>query len=476
MVTKIKDLSILGEQFQERLIKLFFEDRDAFKEDMKYINQNSFTVNRFRLVVSALKNFCEENGYIPSYELFDSLIPTLATTDEDIQIIRETIEEIRDKSTEGLDIIKKESLKFFKQSELYKYFNQQIDNLNRGVDITQNDIQNDIKVIMSMGKHDNIWSTPYDNFEETFSPETVVHIPIGCKEIDEYLQGGIIKGNLVLVCAASGIGKTSISTAISVSATTHKCKANNYQGFKVMQIFFEDTPLAIRKKVMGRLTNIEARFINSEEYCNVAKQKALEYENKELIQSNYKLGRFRSGELGVSDLKNYIQKEIEQGFNPDMIIIDYFEMLLNPVAKHTTDQWKLEALKMQQIENLTKDFGCAIVVTTQGIKNATESVLLDLSKISGAAGKFQTAHMVITLNRTQTEAESNMANLYIAKNREGKSGRVFQIQLHNGIPEIIVSNSFDDLNELRENQKETKIIGSLEENYEKDIHEHGRYN
>jgi replicative DNA helicase len=461
---KNETLGYLGEEFQMRLIKIFLEDKDAFKNDMSFVNQNAFTNPIYRSIVAFIKDFVQKNDYIPSYELLSSLISKTISNDIDLQLTRETINSIKNATTEGFDVIKEESVTFFKQQELVKFFNEKLGCISRGVDVTQT-LQDEISKILSIGKHDNIWTGVYDNFDETFSPESIVHIPVGCPEIDEYLQGGIIKSNLVLIAASSGIGKTSISTALAESAATFKCPENNNEGFKVMQIYFEDNHPAIRRKHMGSITEIEARFLTTDEYREEAKKRASEYEHKELIKNNIKLGRFRNGELTPQDLKQAIQLEVNKGFKPDMVIVDYFECMANPVVKNMTNEWKIETEKMRQLENLTRDFGCAIVVTTQGTKQSAEGMLMTLEKISGSAGKYQVGHCVITLNRTQKDADENRAELFIPKNREGKSGRAFKITLNNGSPKITVNEYFDDLEEMKEAQRSDNIKRNMEEHY-----------
>jgi len=457
-------LGYLGEDFQMRLIKIFIEDKEAFKNDMTFVNQNAFTNPTYRTIVGFIKDFVQKNDYIPSYELLSSLISKTITNDIELQLTRETINAIKTRDTEGFDVVKEESVNFFKQQELIKFFNEKLDYISRGNDISDG-LQEELSKILSIGKHENLWTGVYDNFEETFSPESIVRIPIGCPQIDEYLQGGLIKGNLTVIAAASGIGKTSLSTALAESAATFRCPENNNEGFKVMQIFFEDNPAAIRRKHMGAITEIEARFINTKEENEKAKKRALEYEHKDLIKNNIKLSKFRTGEKTPLDIKHEIQLEINKGFKPDMIIIDYFECIANPTVRNITNEWKLETEKMRQLENFIADFGCAIVVTTQGTKSSMEGMLMTLEKVGGSVGKVQVGHCVITLNRTLKDAEENKAELFIPKNREGKSGRSFRITLNNGIPKIIVYDFFDSVDEMREAQKNDARKMSYEQAY-----------
>jgi predicted site-specific integrase-resolvase len=450
-----QDLGFLGEEFQKRLIKLFFDDSECFKKDMGYINQNAFTNRYYRIIVGQLKDYVNDNGYIPSPDFLSSIIATSITNDLDVEIIREHLEEIKKTTTEGQDVIKRETVKFFKRQELVRFFNDQLDKLNRGYDVLEDNLTDKLNNIINIGNHESAAFHPFEGLEETLLPDETTYIPIGCPQIDAYLNGGIIKGNLVLWGASSGIGKTTCSVALAHSAALAKTPQNNNMGFKTLSFFFEDRPVAIKRKSIGAISEIEARLVNTKEYSALVKERIENHKDKADIIRNVRYQKLANGMVNVDYIKNQIKLQIQQGFKPDLVIIDYFECVMDPAVRNTKNEWKIEGYKMRQIENICSEFNVAVVVFTQGTKNSADGMLMTLDKISGSANKFQVGHMVITLNRTNKEAEENRAELFIPKNREGKSGRVFRIYLNNGIPKIIVDDFFDNIEELRASQKNT---------------------
>ena len=436
---------LYDDNFQKRLIKILIEEKDKFKNDIQYINQNAFTNSTYKIISGLIKDYTLKYEYIPSYETLNSLILARVSDDMDLQLAQATIKEIQELNKDGLEWVKQESIEFFKRQELIKFFNQQLSDLKFGIDITTKDLSREILEILSIGTHDTVFTGVYDDFDETFSPEDTVRIPTLCPDIDNYLQGGIIKRNLVLVAASSGVGKTTVSTALAHSAAI--------SGFKALQIFFEDNVPAIRRKHFGRVTEIEARLINTAEYAQTAKDIATNYEHKELIKENLKLSRFRNGEVTPVMLKQHIDNLVNTGFSPDMILIDYFECMANPTNRNIQNEWKLETQKMRELENLCEDLGAVVVVFTQGTKQSAEGMLLTLDKIGGSAGKYQVSHMIMTLNRTHTDADNNRAELYIPKNREGKSGKIFSLHLNNGIPKLEVDGVYESVDALHEVQR-----------------------
>ena len=88
---------------------------------------------------------------------------------------------------------------------------------------------------------------PFDDVEKTLSGEMRKPIPTGILSLDGILNGGIGKGELGLICGPSGFGKTTITTSMAPYAACCKNASNKYQGYKVLQIIFEDSKTQILK-------------------------------------------------------------------------------------------------------------------------------------------------------------------------------------------------------------------------------------
>jgi KaiC/GvpD/RAD55 family RecA-like ATPase len=461
------DLGYLGEDFQFRLIKAFMDDHSLFKELLPFIDQNCFTNTSLKTTVGFLKEFVEKQNYIPSYDLLSIQLANIVKDNIELEKIRETIKEVKRTTVEGVDLIKKDGIKFFRQQQFIRIFKEGLLSIEKGIDIEDTEIEKKLQKTMNIGKTEKIWTTVFEDMEDTLSEDLDIRIPMGINEIDEYLEGGFIKGNLAVIAAGSGIGKTTLSSSLAANAATCKCEQNNNEGFKVLQIFFEDKVRAIRRKHFGKITGIEAKNLTKKEYIELVKEQVESYEDKELIENNLRLGKFRTGELTVAQLRNYINNIVQSGFQPDVILIDYFECLVNPRVIANVSEWNGETQKMRELENLTEDFNALVAVTTQGTKDSAQGMLLTLDKISGAAGKGQVAHIVITINKTEKDKEDNRATIFIPKFREGKSGRSFNVCFNNGTCQIEVDKFFDSIDDL--NEAYAEHTNKLKEDIKKEV-------
>lgn len=95
---------------------------------------------------------------------------------------------------------------------------------------------------------------------------------------------------------------TSLTTAIAGFASTFQSEQNNYEGFKVLQIVFEDRIKQIQRKHFGRITGIESKDLGKPEYVKMVKEQLDHYDGKQMMTNNLRILRLPSGEkpLGTS--------------------------------------------------------------------------------------------------------------------------------------------------------------------------------
>ena len=253
---------------------------------------------------------------------------------------------------------------------------------------------------------------------------------------------------------------TSLTTAMASHAATHKCEANNHKGFKVLQIVFEDRIKQIQRKHIGRITGIEAKDLSKREYIDTVMQQLELYEDKDMLMSNLKILRLPSGDITAAKIERLIKKLINNGFKPDLMIVDYFECL-NHVGDNTSNEWEKEGKTMRKFESMAAFFDMAIWLPTQGTRDSVNLELVTMDKAGGSFKKIQIAHIVMSIARTMEDIEANKATIALLKNRAGKSGKVFNnVEFNNGTCRISTDNvdEFESMMEYNKNAQKEKTI------------------
>lgn len=419
--TKI-DLGYLGIDFQHKLVKLFFEDSTFFTMINPIVDQNMFTEDVLRRIVGFMKDRYNESGVAPTYVDMDLYIRIHVHDDITLDTILSTLQVLREIDLVGQDIVKSEADKFFKQQNLTKAINKSIEIVKEGNVSKYYDIEDLIRSALDTNVSLDMGYNPMDGIDEALEENYRKVIPTGFSRLDKALYGGLGMGELGVIIAPSGVGKSSATTGFAASAATYKCKDNDYRGFKVLHIHFEDEDVNIKRKYYGWLTGVDAIDLSKPEFKENVKSRLKNelFEEAQMIKENLWCFHLPSGEVTVGRIEQIVKQGIARGFKPDLIIIDYFECLEYDSADKTDSEWSKEGRTMRKLEALAHKYEVGLWVPIQGTKDSFDKEILGLSSGGGSVKKIQIGHVIITLARTQEQKKNHRVTISLEKFRAGR--------------------------------------------------------
>ena len=461
------NLGYLGADYQYQLVSSFVNDPRFFVELFNIIDQNMFTEVYLKKTVGVMKDYYNKHGLVPRYEMILLKLRENSNTEDDTQYCIETINKLKEQTTEGIEEIQDMAEKFFKQQNWVRVANE-IRRIAGDGDISKyDDCQRLMEEAMSVGRKYEQGVSPWDNIDANLSEEDIVAIPTGISKLDDVLGGGLHKGDVGLIIAALGCGKTSITTSMAHAAAVAKTPSNDYNGYKVLQVVFEDTERQISRKYYSKVTQVETRLINKDSSTTETVRDAVKnYEDAQLMKENVKILRLSTGEVTATDIKEKIKKMINEGFKPDLLIVDYFECLVGERGTGNDSEWVREGKTMRKFENMAKDLDMAIWIPSQGNRESTTAELVTVDKLGGSIKKAQIAQVVISVARTLEDTKNQKATLSVLKNRSGSAGVTFSgIKFDNGTCTISCDDtidfdsalSFDAYNEAMKQNKEDEF-------------------
>lgn len=448
MAQKRSDLGYLGETFQYRLTHEFMENHTFFEDLSSIIDQNMFTDPNLKTLVGVMKNYYEREGHVPSYDMLEVELRDVSHSDKEIETYLAILEKVRNSASDGVERTRELAEKFFKQQNIIRTANEILKIAGNG-DTNQYeacvDLLNDA---MTKGTHNDFGEGLFDHINETLSDDYRVPIPTGIGKIDEALEGGLGKGELGVIIGPTSFGKTSLTTAMASYAACN--------GYKVLQIVFEDRIKQIQRKHLGRITGIEAKDLSKPDVIDLVRQTIDAFPQKEELEKNLRIVKFPSGEKTARQIERFIKKLINSGFKPDLTIIDYFECLEHEIDKSSSNEFSQEGKTMRRFEAMAGELDMAIWIPSQGTKDSINLELVTMDKIGGSVKKAQIAHVIMSIARTVDDIANNKATIAILKNRAGKSGKVFNnVEFNNGTCRISTDN-VDELDSLFELQQKKK--------------------
>jgi len=237
-------------------------------------------------------------------------------------------------------------------------------------------------------------------------------IPIGIPGIDRLLKGGLAKGEIGVILAPTGVGKTTILTKIANSAFN--------MGYNVLQIFFEDNPKIIQRKHFTIWTGIEPDNLATRK--DEVMEKVQEVQNS--MPNKLILKKLPSDTMTMNQIKNQIRKMVADGTKIDMVTLDYIDCVVPDNLRN--DEWKAEGSVMRHFEAMCHEMNIAGWTATQGNRSSISSEVVTTDQMGGSIKKAQVGHVIISVAKTLQQKEMKLATIAITKSRIGSDGIVFE--------------------------------------------------
>jgi replicative DNA helicase len=206
-----------------------------------------FTEENLRRIVGFMKDRYSLNETVATYKDLDTLIRSKISDTIGVERCLAMLEKIKTVDTRGIDIIEGYSERFFKQQNLTKALNKAFEIIKLGDSDRYDDIEDIVKKALECNNKKEMGFHIFDNMEDALKEDYRCTIPTGADMLDEAFYGGLGKGELGIIIAPSSVGKTSATTGFAATAAVTKTEDNNYKGYKVLHIFFEDEEVNIVK-------------------------------------------------------------------------------------------------------------------------------------------------------------------------------------------------------------------------------------
>lgn len=257
-----------------------------------------------------------------------------------------------------------------------------------------------------------------DRLTRRISREAKRKVSTGVPSLDELLYGGLSNKQVGLIVGATGRGKSLFLQWLARAAIL--C------GKKVVYYTFELSDEDIMARFDSMFSHVKVHELP---------HKTADVMNEiGVLKSTYGTGVFRvkeypQGKITVPVLESHLQQLASQGFVPDVICIDYLDLLKS--VQNYSNKWdNLEDITIA-LGALAKSLDTRIWTATQmnraglGSQNRNEGV--DESMIAGAVSKLYNVDVAVLMEQSPSDREDELMKLQVSKNRNGPAGRTVQI-------------------------------------------------
>jgi len=453
-----KNFDYLGQTFQLQLLNQIITDKDFAHSIVEVLEVGYFENKYYKIILQMIKEYYSKYEASPNFETLSQITKSEISQEIARKIVLDTIGEIKIAPDEGKIFVQEKALKFCKQQELQKVMGKAQKIIDSGEFENYDQLEEMVREALQVGNIDKGTGEVFEDLENVLAEDYRHPIPMGIPGIDNLLKGGLAKGEIGVILAPTGVGKSTLTTKIANHAFN--------LGFNVLQVFFEDNKKVIQRKHFTCWTGIAPDDLSN--HKDVVFKKIEEI--KETMPNKLILKKLPSDTMTMNQIKNQIRKMIADGTKIDMIILDYIDCVTP--EKALEDEWKSEGSVMRAFEAMCHELDIVGWTATQGNRSSISSDVVTTDQMGGSIKKAQVGHVIITVAKSLQQKELNLATIAITKSRIGKDGVVFEnCKFNNEMLEIDTESSvtFLGLEENKEQQKRDRIKEVLEKRKQQQV-------
>ena len=404
-----------GKSFQEKIFQGLMSDRDWAAQMVEVMNPMFFDVKYLQYLSDKFFAYYMKYKCFPTLGLLVTIIKDDLSQKDD-SILRDQIVQFLHRiktnpNLTDLDYVKDKTLDFCRK-QAFK------DALEQSVELIQTEKFDSVLTIMrnavSVGLPS---STGHDFFEDVEARFVKINrqvCPTGLPKLDakEIFRGGLGRGEIGVVTANTGVGKSHWLVAMGANAMR--------VGKNVLHYTFELTEHSVGLRYDANLCGIPANEVQDRKEEVLEKYKGMDLGR--LIIKEYPTGSATS-----ITIRNHVEKLMLKGFAPSIIVIDYAD-IMRSTKSYDSLRHELKLI-YEELRNLAMDLNIPIWTASQANRDSAKSDIVGLENMSEAYGKAMVADAVISLSRKPTEKATGAGRLFVAKNRAGKDGIVFPIHI-----------------------------------------------
>lgn len=390
---------------ERAIIHECMNDQNKTEEAIQQLTENDFLDHKNKIIFRAIKDIVMQNR-TPSFIILTQYIENGKDQFEDVaQYLADIDSDIRLNTQDDFSYCletQKSKAEARRQLYILKEAEKMIQNNSTNADVTN-------YVVSSFTKLENKNIDGLTHISEALREALTEYqegktrgIMTGYPRLD-YLTGGFKKGQVIVLGANTGIGKTSLAFSIA---------CNIAKDYSVLYVSREMSASEMANRFIALKTDIRMQRMNncSLSVIDMSKINDLKENNAELYIDN------RSSK--ISDIYSVSLKLKRNAKELGLIVIDYLQ-LMDYGSYSNNDTQALDRLT-RDIKVLAMRLEVPILVLSQ-FNNMASDEKLKLKHLRGSGAISQNADIVLLIDRKQDEAEGT---LVIAKGRNIDRGYI----------------------------------------------------
>ena len=429
----IDNLKKFGSEFQIKCISGILSDKSFLERLSDIIDPTSFESDAHQWIVKQTVAYFMQYKDLPTLNVFKIKVDGIENPvlkESIVSQLRNVYQKITDSD---LKFVKEQYLEFCKSQKLKNAIIDSVEHLKTG---NYEKVKSLVDSAMKAGMERNIGHDYMTDVDKRMSVMARNTVKTNWTEVDTIMDGGLAGGELGIITACAGSGKSWVLAKIGAEAMK--------QGKNVVHFTLELNENYVGLRYDSCFTGID--FQNIRNNVDIVRKKIEQVPGKLFIKY------FPIKTVSAHHLKMHTERIAMLGSKIDLIIVDYADILRPYQSERNSNSYSEAGGIYEELRSVAGELQVPIWSASQSNRAAMDEDIIQANNISDSYRKIMTADFVMSLSRKVTDKVSNTARFHIIKNRFGPDGMTFPSRMNAGCGDIQIyaENSKDGMSVINE--------------------------
>ena len=416
----LNSINQYGHDFQIKVLSSLLTHKEFLVNIHDIISEEYFENQAQKWAIKEVLNYYDKYHTTPSLDILK--VELQKVDNEVLQIsIKEQLKLAFVTSDDDLEYVQEEFTNFCKNQQLKKALMSSVDLLKAGdFDGIRFIVDNALKA----GQDKNIGHEYAKDIESRYRENSREIVPTPWPRINDLLQGGLGNGDFGLIFGNPGGGK---SWSL-VSLGGHAVK----MGYTVLHYTLELGEDYVGKRYDAFFTKIPVNKVDSH------KDKIAELIPQ--LPGKLIIKEYPTGKASISTIESHIAKATSMGTKPDLVIIDYVDLL----ASRKTNRERKDEIDdiYTSTKGLARELDIPIWSVSQVNRAGANDNVIQGDKAAGSYDKIMITDFCMSLSRKKEDKVNNTGRFHLMKNRYGMDGLTFAVEADTSIGHFTIKDEY----------------------------------
>ncbi len=406
-----------GNAFQSKIIVLLLIKKTFIQTISDILKPKYFDSDSNKWLVGTIIAYFYEYKKAPTLEVLKIKIDEIEDDILKSAVVDKLKTAWRNNEATDLEFVEEKTLDFCKNQTLKNALMKSVDLLEMG---DYDDIRNLIDKALKAGVERDIGHEYITELEDRFREEARSTIETPWPLINRLLCGGLGQGDLGMIAGGPGGGKSWALVALGAQAVK--------LGYNVIHYTLELSEKYVGRRYDSCFTEVPvSEIVHNKEQVK---------ERLNALRGGLYIREYPAGQATVNTIHAHLEKCIQQNIEPDLIIVDYADLLNSKSSKEKRD--KLDDI-YTGLRGLATEMKLPIWTASQVNRSGAREDIIQGDRMAESYSKMMITDFAMSLSRNHEDKENGTGRWHIMKNRYGADGMTFNSTIDTSIGKIEIN-------------------------------------